>query len=44
MSATPAPDLPEEFSFIARHFKPLAGEGALALSDDAALLSPPPGR
>ena len=44
MSTTPAPDLPEEFSFIARHFKPLAGEGALALSDDAALLSPPPGR
>lgn len=36
--------LPPEFSLIARHFLPLAGQGALALSDDAALLTPPPGR
>lgn len=35
--------LPAEFSLIARHFRPLAGEGALDLSDDAALLAPPPG-
>lgn len=33
-----------EFSLIARHFAPLAGEGALGLTDDAALLTPPPGR
>lgn len=38
------PDPPPEFTLIARHFLPLAGEGALALSDDAALLAPPPGR
>ncbi|MBI0536519.1 thiamine-phosphate kinase [Roseomonas sp. KE2513] len=36
--------LPPEFALIARHFRPLAGEGALDLSDDAALLSPPPGQ
>jgi thiamine-monophosphate kinase len=36
--------LPPEFALIARHFRPLAGEGALGLTDDAALLSPPPGR
>jgi thiamine-monophosphate kinase len=36
--------LPREFQLIARHFRPLAGEGALALSDDAALLDPPAGR
>lgn len=36
--------LPPEFALIARHFRPLAGEGALDLSDDAALLTPPPGR
>jgi thiamine-monophosphate kinase len=36
--------LPREFALIARHFRPLAGEGALALSDDAALLDPPAGR
>lgn len=36
--------LPAEFSLIARHFRPLAGPGALALSDDAALLDPPPGK
>lgn len=36
--------LPAEFSLIARHFLPLAGEGALGLSDDAALLDVPPGR
>jgi thiamine-monophosphate kinase len=36
--------LPGEFALIARHFAPLAGAGALDLSDDAALLDPPPGR
>jgi thiamine-monophosphate kinase len=36
--------LPPEFALIARHFRPLAGEGALDLSDDAALLDLPPGR
>jgi len=35
--------LPPEFSLIARHFRPLAGEGALGLTDDAALLTPAPG-
>ena len=33
-----------EFSLIARHFRPLAGPGALDLQDDAAVLAPPPGR
>ncbi|WP_426957615.1 thiamine-phosphate kinase [Muricoccus radiodurans] len=36
--------LPAEFDLIARHFRPLAGEGALDLSDDAAVLAPPAGR
>ncbi|HJS84249.1 MAG TPA: thiamine-phosphate kinase [Acetobacteraceae bacterium] len=36
--------LPAEFALIARHFRPLAGPGALALQDDAAVLAPPPGR
>jgi thiamine-monophosphate kinase len=36
--------LPAEFSLIARHFRPLAGLGALDLADDAAVLTPPPGR
>jgi thiamine-monophosphate kinase len=36
--------LPPEFALIAEHFRPLAGPGALDLSDDAALLTPPPGR
>lgn len=36
--------LPAEFSLIARHFRPLAGAGALDLGDDAALLDPPAGR
>ena len=35
--------LPPEFALIARHFRPLAGDGALDLSDDAALLDPPAG-
>jgi thiamine-monophosphate kinase len=37
---------PAEFALIARHFRPLAAAtpGALALSDDAALLDPPEGR
>ena len=33
-----------EFKLIARHFRPLAGEGALGLLDDAALLTPPAGQ
>ena len=37
-------DLPEEFRRIARHFRPLAAPEALDLLDDAALLTPPPGR
>ncbi|HQT77059.1 MAG: thiamine-phosphate kinase [Rhodospirillales bacterium 20-64-7] len=37
-------ELPAEFALIARHFRPLAGPGALDLRDDAALLTPPPGR
>ncbi len=36
----PAP----EFEFIARHFRALAGPGALGLADDAAVFDPPPGR
>jgi thiamine-monophosphate kinase len=36
--------LPPEFALIARHFRPLAGLGALDLGDDAALLDPPAGR
>jgi thiamine-monophosphate kinase len=36
--------LPAEFALIARHFRPLAGSGALELRDDAAVLPPPPGR
>ena len=36
--------LPSEFSLIARHFRPLAGPGSLELRDDAALLTPPPGK
>jgi thiamine-monophosphate kinase len=39
-----ASDLPAEFSLIGRHFRPLAGPGALDLRDDAALITPPPGR
>jgi thiamine-monophosphate kinase len=35
---------PAEFSLIARHFRPLAGPGALELRDDAAVLTPPPGK
>ncbi len=37
-------DLPAEFALIARHFRPLSGEGALGLADDAAVFLPPPGR
>lgn len=37
-------ELPAEFALIARHFRPLAGPGALGLGDDAALLAPPAGR
>jgi len=38
------PTLPAEFALIARHFRPLAGPGALDLGDDAALLVPPKDR
>ena len=31
-------ELPSEFSLIGRHFRPLAGPGALDLQDDAAVL------
>ncbi len=37
-------DLPREFALIARHFRPLAGPAALDLTDDAAILAPPPGK
>jgi thiamine-monophosphate kinase len=37
-------ELPGEFALIARHFRPLAGPGALSLSDDAAVFTPPAGR
>ena len=36
--------LPPEFALIARHFRPLAQEGALDLADDAAVLDIPAGR
>jgi thiamine-monophosphate kinase len=36
--------LPAEFSMIARHFRPLAGAGALGLTDDAAVFTPPSGQ
>lgn len=36
--------VPAEFGFIGRIFRPLAGEGALDLRDDAAVMTPPPGR
>lgn len=36
--------VPGEFSLIARHFRALAGDGALELTDDAAVFAPPPGR
>ncbi|WP_102324454.1 thiamine-phosphate kinase [Komagataeibacter saccharivorans] len=36
--------LPAEFGFIARNFRPLAGDGALDLRDDAAVFTPPAGR
>ncbi|HST73904.1 MAG TPA: thiamine-phosphate kinase [Acetobacteraceae bacterium] len=38
------PGLPPEFALIAHHFRPLAGPGSLDLTDDAAVLTPPPGR
>lgn len=44
MSSPSDMSLPSEFQFIRRHFRALAGEGALGLTDDAALLHPPPGR
>jgi thiamine-monophosphate kinase len=37
-------ELAAEFALIARHFRPLAGPGSLDLTDDAAVLAPPPGR
>jgi thiamine-monophosphate kinase len=44
MKAMTDSTLPAEFALIARHFRPLAGPGALGLGDDAALLAPPMGR
>ena len=44
MKAMTDSPLPAEFALIARHFRPLAGPGALDLRDDAALLAPPSGR
>jgi thiamine-monophosphate kinase len=41
---SPSGTVPPEFALIARHFRPLAGDGALGLADDAALLTPPAGR
>ena len=43
-AALPGAELPAEFALIARHFRRLAGPGALDLADDAALLDPPAGR
>ena len=43
-SAKSGAALPSEFDLIGRHFRPLAGPGALDLEDDAAVLTPPPGR
>jgi len=40
----PSEALPSEFGIIGRHFRPLAGPGALDLEDDAAVFAPPPGR
>ncbi len=40
----PPQGLKPEFARIARHFRPLAGPGALGLTDDAAVFAPPPGR
>ncbi len=42
--ADPPGALPGEFALIARHFRRLAGPGALDLADDAALIDPPAGR
>jgi thiamine-monophosphate kinase len=36
--------LPVEFARIAKHFAPLAAEGGLGLTDDAAVVTPPPNR
>src|SRR6202789_2342255 len=44
MSDSTADPLPAEFALIAKYFRPLAGPGSLDLRDDAALLTPPPGR
>lgn len=35
--------LPDELSTIDRYFRPLAGDGALDLRDDAGIVTPPPG-
>lgn len=34
----------DEFELIAAHFAPLAGPGGLGLTDDAAVIAPPPGQ
>ncbi|MCA0425011.1 MAG: thiamine-phosphate kinase [Proteobacteria bacterium] len=38
-----SPVRPGEFELIARYLAPMAGPGALGLTDDAAVLTPPPG-
>lgn len=43
MSARPHDSRAGEFDLIARFFAPLAGPGALGLTDDAALVTPAPG-
>jgi len=40
----PKMNVPAEFARIARHFAPLAALGGLGLTDDAAIVIPPPGR
>ncbi len=42
--AQPEDGLPPEFDLIGRHFRALAGPAGLNLEDDAAVLTPPPGR
>ncbi|MDN7354281.1 thiamine-phosphate kinase [Acetobacter senegalensis] len=44
LRTTKLTNLPPEFTFIRRHFSDLAGPGALGLTDDAAVFTPPPGR
>src|SRR5574337_1116815 len=43
-SIHPMSALAGEFALIERHLRPLAGPGALDLTDDVALLAPPAGK